>query len=164
MDVARQHLLAGAGLARDQHRGLGPRHLLGAAHRRLHRRVAHHHRVALTGRGFQDGRDQFRVGRQWQEFARAIADRLRRCFRIVTGATGNDWHRHAFGGQCTHDGAHIMRQFAEHQIEAPIGSQPRQRGVGVVRLVQLGAVRDGDARRLAEFAGKRSDDHDAHAG
>ena len=43
-------------------------------------------------------------------------------------------------------------------------AQPRQRRVGVVRLVQLRAARDRDARRLAELAGERADDQDAHAG
>ena len=51
---------------------------------------------------------------------------------------------------------------AQHEVDARIGAQPRQRGVGVVRLVELGAARDRDARRLAEFACQRADDQNAH--
>ena len=149
MDVARQHLLAGARLAGDQHRGLRRGHLLGAVHRGLHGGIAHHHRVAFAGGGFQDGGDQVGIGRQRQEFARAVADRLRRGLRIVAGAAGDDRHRDALGGERAHHRADVVRQVAQHQIDARIGAQPRQRGVRVVRLVELRPARDRDARRLA---------------
>ncbi len=111
---------------------------------------------------FQDGGDQVGIGRQRQKLARAVANGLRRGLGIVAGAAGDHRHRHAFGGERAHHGAHVVRQIAQHQIDAGIGAQPDKRRVGVVRLVQLRTARNGDARRLAEFAGQRTDDQNAH--
>ena len=80
--------------AGDQHRGFRSGHLFSAPHRGLHRRIAHHQRMRFAGSGFQDSGDQVWVGRQRQEFARAITDRLRRRLGIVAGTAGDNRHSH----------------------------------------------------------------------
>jgi hypothetical protein len=42
-----------------------------------------------------------------------------------------------------------MDHVAQHQIDARIGAQPRQRGIRIVRLVELRPTRDRDACRPA---------------
>ncbi len=149
-------------VADDQHRGFRRRHLLGAAHRFLHGGIAHDHRVAFAGRRFQDCGDQVRIGRQRQELARALANGACGGFRIVAGAAGDDRHRHALRRQRAHHGADVVRHIAQHEIDAGIRAQSRQRGVGVIRLVELRAACDRDARSLAKFACQRANDQDAH--
>ena len=60
--------------------------------------------------------------------------------------------------------ADIMRSSHSTRSTRAIGAQPDQRRVGVVRLIELRAARDGDARRLAKIARERADDQDAHGG
>ena len=162
MDVARQHLLAGARFTHDQHRGIGGRDLFGAAHGFLHGGVAHDHRVGLAGGGFQDGGDQIGIGRQRQELARALANGACCRLRVVAGAAGDNRHRDAFGGERAHHRAHVVRQIAQHEVDASVRAQARQAGIGVIRLVELRAARDRDPRGLAEFASQRADDQNAH--
>ena len=162
MNVARQHLLAGARFTRDQHRGVGGRDLFGAVHGFLHGRVAHDHRVGFAGGRFQDGGDQVRIGRQRQELARALANGAGSRLCVVAGAAGDHRHRDAFGGERAHHRAHVVRQIAQHEVDAPVRAQPRQAGIGVIRLVELRAARDRDPRCLTEFASQRADDQNAH--
>ena len=162
VQMARQDLLAGAGFAADQHRRFGLRHLLGAPDGGGHSRIAHDQRVGFAGGGLQDGRDQVGVGRQRQEFARAGADRAQRGFGValVPQATTGTAMRSAASARTTAPTS--WRQIAQHEIHARIGAQVGQRGLGVVRLVELRAAGDGEASGLAELAGQRADDQDAH--
>ena len=162
VDVAGQYLLAGAGLTGDQHRGFRPRHLLGAPHRRRHRRIAHDQRVRLAGRRLQDRRDQVGVGRQRQEFARAGADRAHGGLGVVAGAAGDDRDVDALGRQRAHQRADVGQQFAQHQIDPRIEAQAGQCRVDPVGLVEPRAAADRQPCGLAEFARQRADDQDAH--
>jgi hypothetical protein len=51
-----------------------------------------------------------------------------------------------------------VHHVTQHQIDAGIIAQPRERRVDVVGLVEFCAARDRDARGLAQFAGERTDD------
>ena len=145
-------------------RGFRRRHLLRAAHRFLHGGIAHHHRVALAGRRFEDCDNQVRIGRQRQELARALANGACGGFRIVAGAASHDRDRHTLTRQRAHHGADVVHHIAQHEIDAGIRTQSRQRSVGVIRLVELRSACDGDARSLAKFTCQRAYDQDAHGG
>jgi hypothetical protein len=162
VDVAGQHFLAGAGLAADQHRGIGAGDLLGAVHGGLHRRIADDHGMRFAGRGFEDRGDQVGVGRQRQELARPGVDGADGGVGIVAGAAGDDRDGHALGRQRGDDGAHVVRDVAQHQVDVRVGPQPDQCAVGIIGLIELRPARDGDPRRLAEIAGERTDDQYFH--
>ncbi len=157
MDVPRQDLLAGAGFAGDQHGGLGGGDLLGPLDRGEHRRVAGDQRMAFAAGGLQDGGDQIRIGRQRQEFARAVANGAHGGGGVRVRTAGDHRYRHALRGQRAHQCCDIVVNLAEHQIHLRIGTQPHQRGVQRVRLIQLGAARHGDPGRLTQIAGQRTD-------
>jgi hypothetical protein len=162
VDVTREHFLAGARLASDQHGGFGARHLLGAADRRLHGGVAHHQRMALAGRRFEDRGDQLGVRRQRQELARAVADGADGGIRIVPGATGHHGDGDAFGDHGADQPADVAGEVAQHEVNAGVGAHPGEAGFRVVRLFELGTARHRDAGGVAELAGKRTDDQHAH--
>ena len=137
MDMARQHLLAGAGFADDQHRGLGRRDLFGAADGCLHGRVAHDQRVGFAGGRLQDGGDQVGIGRQRQELARAGADGAGGRLCVVAGAAGDNRHRDAFGSERAH---HPPTSCARSHSTRSMRASARRRasaGIGVIRLVEL---------------------------
>ena len=162
MNMARQHLLPSARFTHDQHRGVGRGDLFGAVDGFLHGRVAHDHRVGLAGGRLQDGGDQVRIGRQRQELARSLANGAGSRLCVVAGAAGDNRHRDAFGSERAHHRAHVVRQIAQHEIDAPVRAQARQAGIGVIRLVELRAARDRDARCLTEFASQRANDQNTH--
>ena len=80
--------------------------------------------------------------------------------RVVPHATTGTAMRSAASARTTR--ADVVRHVAQHEVHARIGAQVGQRGVGVIRLVELRPARDGNARCLAEFARQRADDQDAH--
>lgn len=164
MQVAGEDFLAGARLAADQHGGLGLRDLFGAADGCGHDGIAHHQSVAFAGGGFEDGGDQVGVGWQRQEFARAVADRPHRRCRIVRRAARHHRHGDMLCRQCAHHAADVVRDVAQHEVDARIGAQVGQCSVGIIRLIELGPPRDGNPRGLPEFARQRADDQDAHSG
>ena len=150
------------GFAADQHRGVGARHLLGAtdgASITWSRTIS---AWDFAGRGLQDRGDQIRIGRQRQEFARAGLDGADGGLGVVAGAAGDDRHGHALGRQSGDDGADVVGDVAQHEIDVRIGSQPDQCAVGIVRLIELRAAADGDPGRLTQVAGERTDDQDFH--
>ena len=163
MDVARQHLLAGARLAGDQHRGLrrrpparrgapSPASPDRARSSRGFRRHAASRIAAIRSGSGGSGRNSRAPAR----IARAAASASSPVPQATTGTA----MRSAASARTTAPTS--CDQVAQHQIDARIGAQPHQRGIGVVRLVELRAARDRDARRLAQFAGERADDQDAH--
>ncbi len=83
VDVAREHLLAGAGLAGDQHRGVARRDLLGELDHVRHRLVAIDQLAGVVGDGREHRRDQLRIGRQRDVFLGAGVDGGDRGARVV---------------------------------------------------------------------------------
>ena len=92
VDVARQHLLAGAGFAGDQHRGVGGGDLLRELHHLRHRLVAPDEFAGVVGDGGEHGRDQLGIGRQRDVFLGAGVDRGDRGAGVVLDAAGDDRH------------------------------------------------------------------------
>jgi hypothetical protein len=154
--MARQHFLAGARFAQDQHRGIGRRNLFGPVYRLVHRGIAHDHRVGLAGGRLQDGGDEVGVRRQRQELAGALADGAGSGFRVVAGAAGDDRHRDALAGQRAHHRAHVVREVTQHDVDASVRAQPCEAGIGIIGLLELRPARDRYARCLPEFAGQRA--------
>ena len=97
MNIARQHFLAGAAFAGDQHRGVRAGDLLGEFHHRGHGVVAIDHFAVVVGDGGEHRGDQFRIGRQRDVFFGAGVDRLDRGARVIGNAAGDDRHVDAFG-------------------------------------------------------------------
>ncbi len=162
VNVPGQNLFAGTGLAADQHGGIGPRDLLGAFDGGVHDFVTHDHGVGFAGRGLEDGGDQIGIGRQREEFARTGVNGADGGVGVVAGAAGDDRHRHAFGGERGDDGADVVRDVAQHQIDVRVGAQADQCAVGIIRLIEPGAAADGDPGRLAQVTGEGADDQDFH--
>ncbi len=162
VDVAGEHLLAGAALPGDEHRGLGTRHLLGAPQRGEHRGVAGDQGVGLAGRGQQDGGDQLGVGGQRQELARPVAHRPDRGFGVGLGAAGDHGGGDALGGHRAHQAGHVMGDVAEHDVDTGVGAQPGEAGCSGVGLVETRTAALGDARGLTQLGGQGADDQDAH--
>ena len=162
MQVPRQHLLAGAGFAGDQHRGLGPRDLLRPAHAGAHRRVAHDQGVGFARRRLENRRDQIRVRRQREEFLRAGADRAHRRLRVGGAAAGDHRQADPLAPERADEAADIVADLDQGEIDARGAAQPFDSGLGIVGLVEPRPARDRDPRRLAEIAGERADDQHAH--
>ena len=162
VDETRHHLLARSRLAGEQHGGFGDSHLLGTAHGRLHDSVAHDDGIVFARCRLQDGRDQIRVRRQRQEFARAVAYRLQRRLAVVLGSAGDDGHHDPLARQSTNETTHIMRHIAENHIGPGVAAQPLEPGADVVGLVHPRATRDCHTRRLAQRSGERSYDQHTH--
>ena len=75
VDVAGQHLLAGAALAGDQHRGLGAGDLFGELDHPLHGRIAPDEGGAVGGDRLQHRGDHLGIGRERDVFLGAGPDR-----------------------------------------------------------------------------------------
>ncbi len=119
VDVTRQHLLAGAGFAGDQHRGVGG----GDLRRELdHLRggvVAVDQVAGIVGDGGEHRRDQLRIGRQRDVFLRAGMDRLDRGARIVLDTAGHDGDVNVFELELGDEVADIDNDIDHQQIRAP---------------------------------------------
>ena len=86
--VTGKDLLAGAGFARDQDRGLGGRDLFGKLHDERHRLVAIDQVRLIRGHGAKHRGDQIGIGRQRDVFLRAGPDGVDGGPRVRLGATG----------------------------------------------------------------------------
>ncbi len=162
VDVARQHLLAGAALAGDQDRGVGGRDLVGELDDGLHRLVLEDELVALVGDGGEHGCDQLGVGRQRQVFLGAGADRVDGAARIGADATGHDRRADALAGQPAHQQADVERDVAEDEVGAVAAAQRRQALLDVERVDDLGAARHRDLGGRADLALQAADDEETH--
>ena len=144
VDVTRDHLLAGAGLAGDQHRGVARRDLLGELDHVRHRLVAIDQLAGVVGDGGEHRRDQLGIGRQRDVFLGAGVDGGDRRARVVAHAAGDDRHRDALGVETAHQVADVERDIDHQQVGAAAGAQHVER-----LLDRLGV---GDARALVCIA------------
>jgi hypothetical protein len=117
---------------------------------------------AATGGRLQDGGDQVGIRWQRQELAGAFANGASCRLYIFTSATGHHRHCDALSRKRTHHRAHIMRQIAQHKVDAPVGAQPRQPGIGAICLVKLRAPRDRNPCGLSQLASQGANDQNAH--
>ena len=133
VDVARQHLLAGAGFAGDQHGGVGGRDLLGELDHLRHRLVAVDQLARVVGDRRQHRRDQLRIGRQRDVFLGAGVDRGDRGARVVGDAAGDDRHMDVLGLQADDERADVDCDVDHEQVGAAAGAQHAQRLLGGLR-------------------------------
>ncbi len=159
---ARQHLLAGAGLAGDQHRGIARRDLLREPDHLRHRVVAIDEVAVIVGDRRKHGGDQFGIGRQRDVFFRARMDRGHGRARVGRGAAGDHRHGDVLGFEPRDQIADVDRDLDHQQVGAAAGAQHAQRHLGAI------GMRDGRALFHGEFGGERelpaqrSDDQEAH--
>ena len=162
VQVARQHFLAGAALAGDQHGGVGAGDLLGELDDARHRLVAIDHLAPVVGDGREHGRDQVGVGRQRDVFLGAGMDGVDRGTRVVGDAAGHDRDMDALGVEPVHQVADIEGDVDHQQVGAAAGAQHGERLLVAVGVGDAGALVQRDFARGGELASKRTDDQESH--
>ncbi len=162
VQVAGDDFLAHAALAGDQDRGVGGGHLVGHGDHRLHGRVAGDHRPVVVGHRRQHRGDQFRIGRQGDEFLGACPDGVASALGVGADAAGH--HRHPDPlGLVGGDQAGDVQVVVDHQ---QVGALAGAQGVGG-RLARLhvGDLRPrvhGHLHRAGELSAQSSDDQKPH--
>ncbi len=162
MDVARQHLLAGAALAGDQHARLGRRDLPRHAEQGVHRRVLEDQLAAVVGDRGEDRGDQLGVRRQRQELAGAGPDRGDRGARIGAHAIGDHRREDALARQRADQPADVAHDVDQHEVRAAAGAQLLERGLGREHVPQPGAALDRDRDRRGDLVAVPADDQHPH--
>jgi hypothetical protein len=162
VDVARQHLLAGAGLAGDQHGGIGGGNLLGKLHHLRHRLVAPDQLAVIVGDGGEHGRDQLGIGRQRDVFLGAGMDRGNRGAGVVLDAAGDDRHVDVLELELLDQGADVDRDLDHQEVGALAGAQHGQRLLDRLGVGDAGAAVHRDLGRGGELALEGANDQKAH--
>ena len=123
VDVARQHFLAGTGLAGDHDGGIRARDLLRQLDDLAHGFVAIDQIARIIGdRGEYRG-DQFRIGRQRDVFLGASVDRGDRGAGVVGDAAGHDRHVDVLGFEPHHQVADVEGDVDQQQVGALAAAQ-----------------------------------------
>ena len=138
--IARQHLLAGARFAGNQHRCVARRDLQRQLHHPRHRVITINEIAGVVGDGSQHRGDQFRVRRQRNVFFGAGLNGGDRGAGVGRGAAGDDRRMDMFGFQCAHQVADGDGDIDHQEVGAAPGAQHRH------RLRDVGGV--GDRRAL----------------
>ena len=107
VNVARQHFLAGAGFAGDQHRGVAAGDLLRQLDDSRHAVVAIDQFAGVVGDGGQHGGDQFGVGRQRDVFLGAGVNGGDRGAGVGGDAAGDDRGVNVLGFEPLHQVADV---------------------------------------------------------
>ena len=152
MDVARHHLLAGAGFAGDHDGGVGAGDLLRQFDHLGHGFVAVDQVAGIVGDGGEYRGDQFRIGRQRDIFLGAGVDRGDRGAGIVGDAAGDDRHVNVLGLEPHHQIADVERDVDQQQVGALAAAQHPHRLFVVLRMRNGSAVVHcdlGGGRKLA---------------
>ena len=156
--VARQHFLAGAAFAGDQHRGVGRGDLLGELDHLRHRRVTPDHFARIGGDGGEHRRDQLRIGRQRDVFLGAGVDGVDSGARVIGDAAGDDRHMDAFGVEALDEVADIERDVDHQQVGAATGAQHGERLLVAFGVGDGGALVHRDLARGGELPSECADD------
>jgi hypothetical protein len=157
VDIARQHLLAGAGFAGDEDGGVASRHLIGQRDDRAHGFVFVDELMALVRHRRQHGRDQLGIGRQRQILLGSGANGVDGAARVGADAAGHHRRADALGGERADQPADVVGDIAHDEIGAAPGAQFRQSLVDVARVRDLGAAIHRDLGRRADLALQRAD-------
>ena len=161
VDVAGQHLLAGAALARDEDRGVRARDLIGELDHPLHGGVAPHEGAAVGGHRLDHRGDQLRVGREWDVFLGAGLDGGHRRLGVRGDAAGHDGRADALGRQ-RRDEFTDGEADIDHDEVGALGAQHGEALLDAVRLGHGGAAAHGDLRGGDELAVEPSDHQEPH--
>ena len=122
MHEAGEHLLAGAGLAGDQHRGIARRDLLRELHHSRHGVIAVDEIAMIVRDRRQHSRDQFGVRRQRDVFFRAGVDRRDRGARVGRSAAGDHRNGDVLGLEPRDQIADVDRDLDQQQVSAAPGA------------------------------------------
>ena len=158
MQIARQHFLAGAALAGDQHGGVGAGDLLGELDHVRHGVVAVDHFAPVVGDRRQHRRDQLRIGRQRDVLLGAGMDGGNGGARVIGDAAGHHRRVDAFGIEPRDQVADVERDVHHDEVGAAAGAQHGERLVDAVRMGDGGALVHRDLARGGELASERADD------
>ncbi len=162
MHVTRQHFLAGARFAGDQHRRVARRDLLRELYHLRHRLVAVDEFAVVVGDGREHRRDQLGIGRQRDVFLGAGVDRRDGGARVGTGPAGDDRHVDVLVLEPRHEVADIDRDVDHQQV----GAAPRaQDAKGLLDVFGMGdgrALLHRELGREGELPFQRADDQEAH--
>jgi hypothetical protein len=161
VDVAGQHLLAGAALAGDQHGSLGGGDLLGELDHPLHRRIAPHEGRAVGGDRLQHRGDQLGIGRERDVFLGSGPDRRDRGLGVGRDAAGHDRGADALGLQGVDEVAHRQRHVDHDQVGA-LGAQDVEALRDRVRLRHRGAAPHRDLGGGDQLAVEPPDHQEPH--
>ena len=162
MHIARQHLLAGAGFAGDQHRSVAGRDLQRELDDARHGVVAKNEFARVVGDGGQHRGDQFRVRRQRDVLFGAGLNGDDRGAGVGRGAAGDDRRVNVLGLQPGYQLADRQGDIDHQPVGAAPGAQHRQ------RLSDIGGVRHRRAlvhRQLGrggELAVESANDQEPH--
>ena len=162
VNVPGEDFLARAALAGDEDACFGPGHALGTADGCQHDGISGDEGMAFAGSGLEDRGNQVRIGRKRQKLAGALGNGACRLVRAGVDATRHDRNRDPFRGKRPDKGADVVRQLHEHKVDTSVRPQVGECRAVVVRLLQLGPARGGDAGRVAKLAPERADDQDLH--
>ena len=162
MDVARQHFLAGSGLAGDQHRGFAGRDLLGELDELRHRVVAIDELAVIVGDRREHGGNQLRVGRQRNVFFGAGVDRGDRRARVGAGPASDDRHVDVLMLEPRDQVADVDADIHHEEVGAAAGPQHAQRLLDILGVGDGGAFVDRELGRERQLTLERPDDQEAH--
>jgi hypothetical protein len=162
VDVARQHLLAGAGFAGDHDRGVRAGDLLSQLDHLGHRLVAVDHVARIIGDGGEHRGDQFRIGRQRDVFLGTGVDRGHGRSGVVGDAAGDDRHVNVFGLQPHHQIADVEGDVDQQQVGALAAAQHAHGLFVVLRMGNGSAVVHRDLGGRRELALQCANDEKPH--
>ena len=162
MQMAGENLLAGAGLAGDQHARLAGGDALGQRDHPRHDRVGVQDGAVVGADRGENGGDHLGVRRQRNVFLGAGLDgRDGRC-RIGADAAGDNRHRNALCGEAGEETLDLERDVEHDQVDAPAGPDHLQPGRDVFSVQDLRAQINRDPAGGAKLAGERADDQQSH--
>ncbi len=162
VDIARQHFLAGAGLAGDHHGSIRTGDLLRQLYHLGHRFVAVDQVAGIVGDGGKHRCDQFRVRRQRYVFLGAGVDRGDRSAGVVGDAAGDDRYMDVLGLEPHHQVADVESDIDQQQVGALAAAQYPHRLFVVLRMGDGSAVVHGDLGGGRELALQCANDEKPH--
>ena len=162
MDIARQHLLAGAGFAGDHHGGVGAGDLLRQLDHLGHRLVAVNEVAGIVGDGGEHRGDQFRIRRQRDVFLGAGVDRGHRRAGVVGDAAGDDRHVNVLGLEPHHQIADVEGDVDQQQVGALAAAQHPHRLFVILRMGHGSAIVHGDLGGCRKLALQCANDEKPH--
>jgi len=158
VEVLGHHLLAGAALAGDEHRGVGRGDLVGELHHARHGRVAIKEVGRLAGDSGDHSGDQLGVGGQGDVFLGAGADGIHGRRGVALGAAGDHGNDETLGLEPGDQPGNVHHYVDQHQVGAAPGAERGERDLDGGRVGNLGAAIHGELGGGGELAFEGADD------
>ncbi len=162
VEIARDHLLAGAALARHEDTRVGRCELCRQPQQVLHRRVGRDDLARLLGHALENGSDRLGIGRQRQELAGSGPYRRRCRSRLRVDPIDHDRQMDALGQEGP-DHALRVEHHVEQQEVGPLAlAKVVQRRLEAAMMADESAAAGGDPARLCHLARMVADDEKPH--